>query len=81
MLDASATSGPESLLYVGELLHRVKNEYAIAIASASMMASRSSCQETKGALEQVIECLTRFAKPIACFLRPHSTGSPILATI
>ena len=62
MLDASATSGPESLLYVGELLHRVKNEYAIAIALASMISSRSSSQETKVALEQVIECLTRFAK-------------------
>jgi two-component sensor histidine kinase len=62
MLDVSATSDRELPLYVAEMLHRVKNEYAIAIALASVTASRSSSQETKGALEQVIECLTRFAK-------------------
>ena len=74
MLDTSATSGPESLLYLAELLHRVKNEYAIAIASASMMASRSSCQETKSALEQVIECLTRFAKTHRLLSPPAREG-------
>ena len=65
MLNGTPTglaSNAEPLLYLAELLHRVKNEYAIAIALASVTASRSSSQETKGALAQVIECLTRFAK-------------------
>ena len=62
MRDASDTSGTDTLLYVAELLHRVKNEYAKLIALASVLASRSPSEETKGALEKVIECLTRFAK-------------------
>jgi two-component sensor histidine kinase len=62
MLDASDISGTDALLYVAELLHRVKNEYAKMIALASVLASRSLSEETKVALEKVIECLTRSAK-------------------
>jgi two-component sensor histidine kinase len=62
MPDASDTSGTDTLLYVAELLHRVKNEYAKLIALSSVLASRSLSEETKDALEKVIECLTRFAK-------------------
>jgi two-component sensor histidine kinase len=62
MLHASATSHTGRLLYVAELLHRVRNEYAEAIAMASVMASHSASRETKVTLEKVIEYLTRFAK-------------------
>jgi two-component sensor histidine kinase len=62
MLHASATSHTGSLLYVAELLHRVRNEYAKAIATASVMASRSASRETKVVLGEVIEYLTQLAK-------------------
>jgi hypothetical protein len=61
MLHASATSHTGWLLYVAEVLHRVRNEYAEAIAMASVMASHSASRETKVTLEKVIEYLTRFA--------------------
>jgi len=52
MLLASATSHTGRLLYVAELLHRVRNEYAEAIAMASVMASHSASRETKVTLEK-----------------------------
>jgi two-component sensor histidine kinase len=74
MLHASATSRTESLLYVAELLHRIKNEYAKVIAVASVMASGSPSDETKVALENVIKHLTRFAKAHQLLLPPAFEG-------
>ncbi len=46
-------SRSEPPLYMAELLHRLGNEYANAIALASVTASRTSSAEAKAALEPV----------------------------
>ena len=50
-----------SLLYVGELLHRIANEYASAISLASGLAARSSSAEAREALREVIDHLHALA--------------------
>src|SRR6266478_5666897 len=46
-------SRSEPPLYMAELLHRLGNEYANAIALASVTASRTTSAEAKAALEPV----------------------------
>ncbi len=48
-------------LYVGELLHRVHNEYTCAISLANRLAARSAHEETKTALAQIINRLYALA--------------------
>lgn len=48
-------------LYIAELIHRVRNEYASAIAAASVRAARSGNPETRAALDEVAERLYAFA--------------------
>src|SRR5882757_9448867 len=63
--------GPRSepSLYMAELLHRVGNEYAIAIALAST-ASRKSSTEAKAALETVIQHLAQLGTVHRLLLPP-----------
>jgi two-component sensor histidine kinase len=46
-----------SYLYVAEFLHRVHNEYTCAISLATRLAARSSHEETKAVLVQIINRL------------------------
>jgi two-component sensor histidine kinase len=48
-------------LYVTEFLHRVHNEYTCAISLATRLAARSSNEETKAALVQIINRLHALA--------------------
>ena len=62
-------------LYVAEFLHRVQNEYTCAISLATRLASRSSHEETKTALTQIINCLHGLAASHQ-MLRPPLTTAP-----
>ncbi len=57
------------LLPVAELLHRVRNEYARSICLASLIAAKSSSDETKAALRDVINHLHATAE-VHSVLRP-----------
>jgi two-component sensor histidine kinase len=48
-------------LYVAEFLHRVHNEYTCAISLATRLAARSSHEETRAALVQIINRLHNMA--------------------
>jgi two-component sensor histidine kinase len=60
-------------LYVTEFLHRVNNEYTKAISLATRLAARSSEEETKAALAQIIDQLHALA-------RAHEVLRPPLTT-
>jgi two-component sensor histidine kinase len=60
-LQLSARVADRSLLFVTEFLHRVHNEYTCAISLATRLATRSSNEETKAALAQVIDQLHALA--------------------
>jgi two-component sensor histidine kinase len=64
-----------SLLFFTEFLHRVKNEYACAISLATILAARSSNEETKAALAQVSDQLHALASTHD-ILRPPLTSAP-----
>ena len=62
--DAVASSEPmktSEYLLVRELAHRINNEYASLIGVSSRMASRSSSDEVKAALFEVINLLHNYA--------------------
>ena len=62
--DAVASSEPmktSEYLLVRELAHRINNEYASLIGVSSRMASRSSNDEVKAALLEVINLLHNYA--------------------
>lgn len=59
----------DHLLPVAELLHRVRNEYARTICFASVIAAKSSCDETKAALGDIINHLHAMAE-VHSVLRP-----------
>src|SRR5580700_9902489 len=61
-------------LYVAEFLHRVHNEYACAISLATRLAARSSHEETKAVLVQIINCLHGLAATHQ-ILRPPMTAA------
>jgi two-component sensor histidine kinase len=61
-----------SLLFSAEFLHRVKNEYGCAISLATILETRSSNEETKAALAQVIDQLHALSSAHE-FLRPPLT--------
>jgi two-component sensor histidine kinase len=62
-------------LYVAEFLHRVHNEYTCAISLVTRLAARSSHEETKTALAQIINRLHALAASHQ-MLRPPSTTAP-----
>jgi len=63
-----------SWLYVAELLHRVRNEYATTIALATVAATRSSCDETRTALGDVIDRLHALAEAHRVMQPPAANG-------
>jgi two-component sensor histidine kinase len=63
-----------SLLLFAEFLHRVKNEYACAISLATILAARSSNEETKAALAQVIDQLHALASAHEILRPPLTTA-------
>jgi hypothetical protein len=63
-------SSSEPSLYMAELHHRVTNEYARAIASASVTASRASSKEAMAVLETVIQHLVQLAAVHRLLLPP-----------
>jgi two-component sensor histidine kinase len=71
---ASETNG-ESLLHIAELIHRIRNEYTRAISLASLMASRASCQETKGVLCEMINHLHSLAEAHGVLRPPLEEGA------
>ena len=68
-------SGSEPSLYMAELLHRVTNEYASAIALASVTASRTPSTEAKAVLETVIQHLLQLAAVHRVLLPPAGEES------
>jgi two-component sensor histidine kinase len=69
---AHTVGGP--FLYVTELLHRINNEYMRAISLATTLAARSSNDETKVALFQVIDQIRALARAHE-ILRPPLTNT------
>lgn len=61
-------------LYVAEFLHRVHNEYTCAISLATRLAARSSHEETKAVLVQIINRLHGLAATHQ-ILRPPLTAA------
>jgi two-component sensor histidine kinase len=57
----AATRVDPTLLYISELLHRIANEYTGAISFASRVVARSSNDEAKAALSEVIDYLHALA--------------------
>lgn len=52
----------KSFLHVGELIHRVVNEYARAISLASLIAAKATNDETRDALREIINHLLATAE-------------------
>jgi two-component sensor histidine kinase len=66
----------KSLLHVGELIHRVVNEYARAISLASLIAAKATNDETRDALREIINHLLATAE-IHRVLRPPVADGPM----
>ena len=62
-------------LYLAEMIHRVRNEYASAIAAASVRAARSLNPETRAALDEIAERLYAFAGAHQLMQPPLGGGS------
>ena len=62
-------------LYLAEMVHRVRNEYASAIAAASVRAARSLNPETRAALDEIAERLYAFAGAHQLMQPPVGGGS------
>jgi two-component sensor histidine kinase len=73
-LQLSVHAADRSLLFCTEFLHRVKNEYACAISLATILAARSSNEETKAALAQVIDQLHALASAHDALRPPLTTA-------
>jgi two-component sensor histidine kinase len=71
---SGAQSADSPTLYVTEFLHRVHNEYTCAISLASGLAKRSSNEETKVALAQVIDQLNALANAHQILRPPLTTA-------
>lgn len=61
-------------LYVAEVMHRVSNDYAIAIASASLKAARSVHPETRAALLELAQRLLASAEAHRLIQSPIGDG-------
>src|SRR5580704_4428424 len=61
-------------LYVAEFLHRVHNEYTCVISLATRLAARSSHEETKTGLAQIINRLHALAASHQMLRLPLSTA-------
>ena len=73
---AEVTQIDGSFLYISELLHRVSNEYTGAISFAYRAAARSSNDEAKAALHDVIDHLHALAEAHRA-LRPPIRHEPV----
>jgi two-component sensor histidine kinase len=71
---STQSPGEQSFLHVAELLHRVGNDYARAISFAFKVAARSSSHETRSALDDVINHLSRAAETHRVLRPPHEEG-------
>jgi two-component sensor histidine kinase/DNA-binding winged helix-turn-helix (wHTH) protein len=67
---SSKRGNPEERLLVGELTHRMNNEFAAAIAVVSLAAARSPNGEVKSVLSQVEERLHSYAQVNRCLQIP-----------
>ena len=68
----------DRLLPVAELLHRVSNEYTRVISLASVTAAKSSSQETKAALRDIITELHSTAEIHSVLRPPLGKGLAVL---
>ena len=66
-------------LYLAEFLHRVHNEYTCAISLVTRLAARSSHEETKTALAQIITRLHALAASHQMLRPPLKTASADLS--
>src|SRR5262249_37188457 len=69
----------KSVLHVAELIHRISNEYARAIAFTSIIAARSDNLEVKTVLSDII-CYLHRSADLYQLLRPSLSGGPIELT-
>jgi two-component sensor histidine kinase len=70
---------PYSWLFVAEIEHRVANEYALAVASLSLAAARSSSLEARTALAGTAQRLRDYAQVHRALQRPMASGLVDLA--
>jgi two-component sensor histidine kinase len=73
-LQFASKPADDSFLQVAELLHRIRNDYARVISFASQVATRSSSQETKSALGEVINHLHTTAETLRVLRPPLAEG-------
>jgi two-component sensor histidine kinase len=73
-LQLSVHAADRTFLFSTEFLHRVKNEYACAISLATLLSARSSNEETKAALAQVIDQLHALASAHEILRPPLTTA-------
>ena len=73
-LQLSVHASDRTFLFSTEFLHRVKNEYACAISLATLLSARSSNEETKTALAQVIDQLHALASAHEILRPPLTTA-------
>jgi two-component sensor histidine kinase len=73
-LQPSVHAADRFLLFSTEVLHRVKNEYACAISMATRLAARSSNEETRAALAEVIDQLHGLASAHEILRPPLTTA-------
>jgi two-component sensor histidine kinase len=71
----SALRSRAEMLQVAELLHRIGNDYARAIAFASLRAANASSNEARSALNEVVNHLQATAE-MHRVLRPPSVAGP-----
>ena len=64
-----------AFLYVSEILHRIRNEYSQAISFASILAKKSTNQETKDAPGEIITHLRAVAETHRVLRPPMIDGS------
>ena len=69
-MDANRGAGAESLELIEELNHRVANEFAEALATLSIAATRAPCQYSKASLAQASDKLFLHASLHRSLLRP-----------
>lgn len=72
--DAHSDNGGDGTLYVGEVLHRVSNEYMNAVSFAHDLAAHSVNEETKAAVLKVAEHLNALAEAQHALRPPASDG-------
>ena len=70
----ASNQADDSFLHVAELLHRIRNDYARVISFASLVAARSSNQEAKSALGEVISHLHTTAETLRVLRPPLVEG-------